>query len=82
MKNIIKGKIYVGIAHPLYEKEVSLIVLADECGYDRRQTYVRTVDKVKFTNRTAFRFENGKNVGEVALPDIEEYVEGYLVKED
>lgn len=81
MKNIITGKISVGEAHPLYNKTVALYVVNDRCGYDGKQTYVKTVDKVTFTNQIAFVFKNGRMTGIKDLPDTEEYVEGWLVKE-
>lgn len=38
----------VGVSHTLYEKEVCAVILNENCGFDGRQVYARTVEPVHF----------------------------------
>jgi len=78
--NIIKGMISVGTEHPLYNKVVDLEVIRDSTGFDGKQTYVRTINPVLFTNRYSLVYRDNRYIGTKSLPDIEEQVEGWLVK--
>jgi len=77
---IIKGMISVGTEHPLYNKVVDLEVIRDNTGFDGRQTYVRTINPVLFTDRYSLIYRDGRFAGTKSLPDIEEHVEGWLIK--
>lgn len=77
---IIKGKISVGVAHPLYGKEVDLYVLKDNTGYNGKETWVRTVNAVLMPN-IALIYKNGKFLREEERPATLEYIEGWLIKD-
>lgn len=79
MKTIV-GKVSVGVANPIYDKEVELEVVRENTGYDGRQTLVRTVQPVHFTNNVALIYKNGRFLREEPRPDTWEIVEGWLVK--
>lgn len=82
MNKIIETKISVGVDHPLYNKVVRCEVLADNTGFDGRQTYVRTVDEVVFDNLKALRFDKkGRFVKYELLPPRYEKVEAFALKD-
>ena len=78
MAKIIEATFSVGKAHPLYGKRVKAEVIQENCGFDGKQIYARTVEDVLFTNRHANVFKDGRFIGERKLPDIHEKWEGYI----
>ena len=78
MAKIINATFSVGKAHPLYGKTVKAEVISENCGYDGKQVYARTVEDVLFTNRHANVYKDGKFVKEEKLSDIRKKWEGYI----
>lgn len=81
MKNIIITKVSVGVAHPLYNKEVEVEVLNDHTGYDGKQIYVRTVNAVLYENMPLLIYDkNGKFLREETKAPYSEKWEGYALQ--
>lgn len=81
MKKIIITKVSVGVAHPLYNKEVEVEVLNDHTGYDGKQTYVRTIKEVLYKDMPILIYDkNGKFLREEKKPPYYEKWEGYALQ--
>lgn len=79
MAKIIDARFSVGKAHPLYGKTVKAEVLSENCGYDGRQIYARTVDDVLFEGMEANVFDrNGKFLRTEKVPSYAKKWEGYI----
>lgn len=76
MKTIM-GIISVGVAHPLYQKEVLLEVLTENTGFNGRSTWVRTAEKHELPHELLV-FKGGRYDHTEVLPPTMDYVEGWL----
>lgn len=75
---------HVGVAHPLYQKEVEAEIISENTGYDKKRTYARTIEKVYYPkdDKGLLVFKNGKFIGYEPREAYEKIHEGYcsLVK--
>lgn len=78
---MIKTVIFsVGVKHPLYNKPVRAEIISENCGYDRRQTYARTIKPVHYRKdpKGILIFdENHRHIGYKSRPAYDEIWEGY-----
>lgn len=74
----------VGVAHPLYNKEVDAEIISENTGYDGRCVYARTIAPVYYPRNEEgiLLYKNGEFVGYKPSEAHEEIYEGYceLVK--
>lgn len=78
---MIKTVIFsVGVKHPLYNKPVRAEIISENCGFDRRQTYARTIKPVHYWKdpKGILIFdENHRHIGYKSRPAYDEIWEGY-----
>ena len=79
MAKTIDAKFSVGKAHPLYGKTVKAEVLSENCGFDGRQIYARTLDEVLFEGMETYVYDrNGKFLRTETVPSYMKKWEGYI----
>ena len=70
----------VGTAHPLYNKEVWAEILEENCGYNKKGIYAKTLDQVYWPENEEgiLKYKNGNFVGyETSTAHFDSH-EGYV----
>lgn len=71
----------VGVAHPLYNKPVAAVIESEQCGYDGRRIFGRTIEPVKFEADPCGLLvydANHKFIGYKTRPEFSQIHRGYI----